>query len=76
MKAVQGGEGGILLDTIALHVKNLQLIVVLIIIMIGIASKCMLGEFNVTVHSGNCKGVCGWNWKSFFSRVAVRNSIL
>jgi hypothetical protein len=66
MQAVQGGEGGILLDTIALHVKNLQLIDVLIIIMIGIASKGMLGEFNVTVHSGNCKGGCGWNWKSFF----------
>jgi len=42
--------GGNLLDTIALHVWNLHLIVDLIIIMIGIASKGMLWEFNNAVH--------------------------
>jgi hypothetical protein len=46
-----------LLDTIALHVENLQLIVVLIILTIGIASKGMLGEFNDAVRNGNCEGM-------------------
>jgi len=32
------------LDNIALYVENLQLIVVLIILTIGITSKCMLGD--------------------------------
>ena len=63
---VRKWQKSILLDIIASHVVNLRLIVVLICIMIGIASKCMLREFNDAVIDGECRGVLELLGKFFF----------
>jgi hypothetical protein len=64
----------ILLDIIATHVLNLWLIVVLICVMIGIDSKCMLREFNDAVIDGKCRGLLDLFGKVFL-QVAVCNSM-
>jgi len=45
-------EKSTLLDSIASHVENLRLIVV---ILIGIASACMFQEFNNAACAGKCE---------------------
>jgi hypothetical protein len=50
-------ENIVLMDTIASHVENLQLIVVLLTKLIEIASKYMLQEFNDAAHGRKYRGV-------------------
>jgi len=59
-------EKSTLLESIASRVENLQLIVVQIVMMIGIASACMFQEFNNAACAGKCEVIVVGVEKVFF----------